>query len=635
MGIRFRKSISLGKGVRLNIGKNGISSVTVGKRGGPHVTTGRRGTTVGASIPGTGISYSHKISGKERSRHKKQSTVAKTASIQGNNRKNGNKWGKCAILFGVLCVLCLLGGSPAFLVFAVLTAICAYKSAKTKHDVTGITIDENVKVDDADYAKSGETGSNPISSGARHLTVQGIDVTVDSAGFPVEYVALDLETTGLHCEDDRIVEIGAVKISNGKIAERFQSLVNPGRSMPPVVVNLTGITDSMLENAPTIQDVLPKFLEWVGDMPVVGHNIEFDLGFIESEAARCDAKDSYFVNFDTMQISRSLFPMERKHRLVDLVRRFEIADNEEHRALSDAIQTYQCFEWMRQYVIDSGIKTTSVIDAEENHTNKKTVTHDSVRDHFRAKYYDEHRPEPKNVKPEGKEIANACGCEIVGENQHQETLAKYGIDSWLWVTLRRGSIPKGKNAGQPTIIVNVDGEDVGWLTPLNASKHYIQIPQSGCLAKGRIKKASKSDRLDLRIYLPGPETPSAEYEEALVSSQNSRPVKEADGVETKNRMPHRKDLTGPFPFDVRLNDGAKDVLAEYEDGDWLWVLIRNSETEEPSVLVNISRKRIGVLNGDTALRYSGEIGDSGAMCKAKVTKTETDVRLTAMLSCIS
>lgn len=467
--------------------------------------------------------------------------------------------------------------------------------------------------------------------GTTEIGISDLKVQTDSSGFPLSYVSLDFETTGLHPEYDRIVEFGAVKVSNGHVVDRFQQLVNPGRPIPGKVVSLTGITDDMVSGCPSVSESLPRFLEWVSDSVVIGHNVEFDLGFIEAESQRCGIPEPHFVTYDTMQISRAFFPEESRHRLADLVRRFGIDDNEEHRALSDATQTYRCFEWMRRYVTNSGIKTKSVVDAAENGNTAQQTVYNSSKDYYRSKYYGDQRPKPKNTKPEGTEILNACGCEIVGEDQHQEALAKYGIDSWLWVTLRRGSIPKGKNAGQPTIIVNVDGEDVGWTTPLNTSKHYTQIPQSGCVSKGRIKKAVKSERLDLRIYLPEPESPSMEYGLALAQSQNGKQVKESDGITPRNQMPHKKDLTGPIPIDVLLNNDAEDTFSEYDDGDWLWVLIRNDKTEAPTVLVNLSRKRLGVLSVDDSLRYHEEIGESGAMCKAKITKNDTGTKLTVML----
>lgn len=181
--------------------------------------------------------------------------------------------------------------------------------------------------------------------------------------FPRDYVALDLETTGFYPNSCRITEIGAVRVSDGTITDRFQELVNPGMPIPAQVVRLTGITDDMVADCDPIDMVLPRFLDWLAPLPgtvasdivpVVGHNVGFDLRFLDHAARRVGANNGGFacVDYDTMQISRTLFPNQRKHRLADLIQRFHIADVEEHRALSDAIQTHQCFEWMRNWTLD-------------------------------------------------------------------------------------------------------------------------------------------------------------------------------------------------------------------------------------------------------------------------------------------
>ncbi|NEG56209.1 3'-5' exonuclease [Bifidobacterium platyrrhinorum] len=197
------------------------------------------------------------------------------------------------------------------------------------------------------------------------MTVAGIE------GFPTDYVALDLETTGFYPNSCAITEIGAVRVRDRRIVDRFQRLVNPLKPIPAAVVRLTGITDDMVAGLDPIDQVLPEFVAWLGQgadaestgdgtaaaapgitmiEPLIGHNIRFDLGFLDWNARKVLDGPFSCVDFDTMQISRTLFSHERHHRLLDLIQRFDIADNEEHRALSDAIQTQQCFEWLHKYV---------------------------------------------------------------------------------------------------------------------------------------------------------------------------------------------------------------------------------------------------------------------------------------------
>ena len=165
---------------------------------------------------------------------------------------------------------------------------------------------------------------------------------------PMNYISLDLETTGFSAQHDRITEIGAVKVRDGKIVDRFTQLVNPGRRVSARITELTGISNEMLEDQPVIDDILGDFIHWTENDRLVGHNIKFDLSFLIANAERVFSDSTRFA-VRPMHIDRLLFPSER-HRLVDLIQRYGIGDVEEHRALSDATQTYQCLEWQRRYI---------------------------------------------------------------------------------------------------------------------------------------------------------------------------------------------------------------------------------------------------------------------------------------------
>jgi len=165
-----------------------------------------------------------------------------------------------------------------------------------------------------------------------------------------DYVAVDIETTGLDPQQNDIIEIGAIRIIDGQKAGSFSSLINPGYEIDEFITGLTGITNEMLASAPAIEDVLPHFLEFVGESIVLGHNVNFDVNFIydncESTLGRSFAND--FV--DTMRLSRRLYPEHRHHRLSDLVGRFGVGEAVEHRALADAEQTFRCYEYMKMYI---------------------------------------------------------------------------------------------------------------------------------------------------------------------------------------------------------------------------------------------------------------------------------------------
>lgn len=172
--------------------------------------------------------------------------------------------------------------------------------------------------------------------------------------FPASYVAVDLETTGTSPRWDRIIEIGAVRIKDGKPTGTFQELVNPGFKISSFVEELTGITSDMLATAREEAQVMGAFMQFIAEDDVlVGHNIaSFDSNFLYDAGERIGipvAND--FI--DTMRIARKLHADWKHHRLCDLTEHFNIANKDAHRALADAQATYECFEIMRNEAIES------------------------------------------------------------------------------------------------------------------------------------------------------------------------------------------------------------------------------------------------------------------------------------------
>ena len=154
--------------------------------------------------------------------------------------------------------------------------------------------------------------------------------------FDGEYVAFDLETTGLSSQKDEIIEIGAVRMQGGKELDRFQTFVNPGRRLEQKIVELTGITDAMLADAPSIETVLPEFLEFVGDRVLVAHNADFDTGFIR-EACRKQGLPYGFTSVDTLILSQNLLPHLNKFKLDVVSNALSLPDFNHHRAGDDAV----------------------------------------------------------------------------------------------------------------------------------------------------------------------------------------------------------------------------------------------------------------------------------------------------------
>ena len=155
-------------------------------------------------------------------------------------------------------------------------------------------------------------------------------------GFDEEYVAFDLETTGLSSRTDRIIEIGAVIMKNGTEIDRFQTFVDPERPLEKKIVELTGITDDMLKGAPKIEEVLPKFLEFIGGRVLVAHNSDFDTGFIRAECTRQGYPYDYTAA-DTLILSQNLLSHLNKFKLNIVSNALSLPDFNHHRAGDDAV----------------------------------------------------------------------------------------------------------------------------------------------------------------------------------------------------------------------------------------------------------------------------------------------------------
>ena len=172
--------------------------------------------------------------------------------------------------------------------------------------------------------------------------------------FPKNYISIDLETTGKSPQWDRIIEIGAVRIENGKPINTFQELINPGFKIDSYVENLTGITNDMLASARNEAQVMTDFLDFVTkDDILIGHNIaSFDSNFIYDAGIKIGATVSNDY-VDTMRIARKLHKDWPHHRLCDLTKNFDVVNDGAHRALTDATAAYKCLEIMRSEAIEN------------------------------------------------------------------------------------------------------------------------------------------------------------------------------------------------------------------------------------------------------------------------------------------
>ena len=157
------------------------------------------------------------------------------------------------------------------------------------------------------------------------------------------FVVFDIETTGLSKETESITEIGAVKVVDGKIIDRFSTFVNPERPIPAEITKLTGITNEMVADAPVITEILPRFLEFCQDAVLVAHNANFDTGFIRLNAERKCGIEVKNTVLDTLELSRSLLPELKKHKLDIVCEQLGVSLEGHHRAVNDAEATAEVF----------------------------------------------------------------------------------------------------------------------------------------------------------------------------------------------------------------------------------------------------------------------------------------------------
>ena len=177
-----------------------------------------------------------------------------------------------------------------------------------------------------------------------YLVDDGIPLALNEKGQSLDdtYVVFDLETTGFSPKNDKIIEIGAVKVQNGKIIDSFSEFVNPRRPIPYKITELTGISDDMVKYADSIDFVLPKFMEFIGDAAVVAHNASFDCSFIEKNCKDLDLPFNATI-LDTVQICRFLYPELKSVKLNIVAKHLGVKLTSHHRAVDDAKATGDIF----------------------------------------------------------------------------------------------------------------------------------------------------------------------------------------------------------------------------------------------------------------------------------------------------
>lgn len=235
-------------------------------------------------------------------------------------------------------------------------------------------IDSNIKEElEKELNKKLEEQKNPpIFKGLYGTELTLVDDTVNIVVRPTntellntEYVVFDTETTGFNAGGaDQMIEIGAVKIKNGVITDRFDSLINPGRHIPDKITELTCITDEMVKDCPSEEEVTKDFLKWTGDLPMVAHNAKFDISFLEMAMKKYNLGKFKNTVIDTLELSRTLDQGFARHSLSALVKRYNVPFEEDahHRADYDAEGTALVFHKMLKKLDSLNFDTIKSLD---------------------------------------------------------------------------------------------------------------------------------------------------------------------------------------------------------------------------------------------------------------------------------
>lgn len=165
--------------------------------------------------------------------------------------------------------------------------------------------------------------------------------------FPLDYVVLDLETTGFSAQYDEIIEVSCLRVRNSIVVDKYSSFVKPESAIDEYITELTGITNEAVSDAPSISSVLPSVVDFIDSDIIVGQNVSFDINFLYDVCSSLLGITFSNDYVDTMRMSRKLYPELNHHRLIDIVQHLNIEHSDFHRSLNDCNMAQKCFEAMR------------------------------------------------------------------------------------------------------------------------------------------------------------------------------------------------------------------------------------------------------------------------------------------------
>lgn len=478
-------------------------------------------------------------------------------------------------------------------------------------------------------------------SGESHAGDDGLDSFAEFSmnAAIADAVVIDTETVNSP-SGMRIIDIGAILVRNGAPICEWEQLVSPECEIPMSSTLLTGITRESLASQPKAEQVMPGFIAAISNLTVIGHNVSYDISALNNEASRIGVAGLDVSRIDTMSLAREKFPNAPSASLQETMRLLGIQASEEHRALSDARWTFEC--WHR---LESMYSPRTLTQAERDESKRRALSDRRRKDSFfmKSAYLGGEMPSAVNAKPDGAVIETiACGVEISGDENHQWILRKYGYDAWVWVYVVEDLIRKGKYAGYPTYWVFLDGEEIGYISKYQMERHCGQVPPEGAVMLAHVPDRVKDkDRhiWQLRLQMPEEHDPMELTRQGMESPKAEKPRKpkpvtpspkkqfsNVKSVMFSNTKPHKKVLT-PIGRTVRIEpvDEIDMILSPFDDQSHIWVTVK---TSPESLVVRLS----GTILGTVALPSDlSPFGDDAKVTAASIGKSDGRVTISVDL----
>lgn len=195
-----------------------------------------------------------------------------------------------------------------------------------------------------------------------------------------DYTVIDVETTGFYAGYDEIIEFSGLKVRNGVIIDKFSTLIKPSTPIDDFIIEFTGITNEMLDDAPSIDEMIDKIIAFIGDDIIVGHNVSFDVNFIYDSYNEC--KGEYLKNdfLDTLRLSRKLFKDLPNHQLSTIANAFNKTCFPSHRAMKDCLATNELIQYIYSYLDLNNLVLKDLFKKKYNPNKKKLNPKEIVAD---------------------------------------------------------------------------------------------------------------------------------------------------------------------------------------------------------------------------------------------------------------